>query len=601
MTRGLKVDWRDRLSDAHRALVDHDLSTLGPAVVLAPAFEKPFGLDAERHLQAFYNVAAQILRRRPAVVWWLFDQPEPGALSAVEAQAIVGEIMAVGQVVADEQEGERSLIAVQARLRTVHDVPMWTLGPADQRRDANIAKLLRRGGAAGILFLGASDLPTLHERSLAQLGHAATQGMVEFGALVRPDDDPVAQLQSLRQSMALAIPGCAVRSVRAQAREVPMSLLSGQDLDVIVWDPPHAQPTADLDSMGCRPYLAERAYLPQLFDARVPAGRWRADDPVVVTPTAMASDGRGDIRPAPDAAVRFQLAGLIDFKRKEHFFQAVADEPMLWQHYAEHLVHNWRAPDPEIRARFVDAGQLSDHLVRRHPLSAAGQSSSVSRSPRALAKSEARARLPHDRRNAMREQIQHHDYLAGSSPGAPLRADLRAFVEFLPSKLGRTVELGSGYGELARHLRVRAAFYVCLDLLPEMVHDVSELDDVYGVVADMHRLPFPSGAFDTLVANNSLEHLYDPIEALDEAARVLAADGSLFALIPLDALNPEHDLPAHRWKADRPSVDAALAASGLRIVRAQVLDLYAMGILESFPSCKGRVLCFEAGHIGGRA
>ena len=65
---------------------------------------------------------------------------------------------------------------------------------------------------------------------------------------------------------------------------------------------------------------------------------------------------------------------------------------------------------------------------------------------------------------------------------------------------------------------------------------------------------------DGVIANNSLEHLYEPAVARREVAGVLAPDGRLFALIPLDELNPDSVLPAESCPSCR-GIVAKLEAS----------------------------------------
>jgi SAM-dependent methyltransferase len=116
------------------------------------------------------------------------------------------------------------------------------------------------------------------------------------------------------------------------------------------------------------------------------------------------------------------------------------------------------------------------------------------------------------------------------------------------------------------------------------------------VAGDMHALPFDAARFDTVIANNVLEHAYDPVECLREIARVLRPGGALYAFIPMDGLSSEHALPTHLWKADRISVRLALAAAGLSIAGDELVDLAALGVPGAFPQCDGLVLAVRAGR-----
>jgi 2-polyprenyl-3-methyl-5-hydroxy-6-metoxy-1,4-benzoquinol methylase len=66
-----------------------------------------------------------------------------------------------------------------------------------------------------------------------------------------------------------------------------------------------------------------------------------------------------------------------------------------------------------------------------------------------------------------------------------------------------------------------------LDAVRPSVADAVRLD-----VADVCQLPYADGAFDLVVCFNVIEHLDHPRRALDELARVLAADGLLLVSTP---------------------------------------------------------------------
>jgi SAM-dependent methyltransferase len=206
------------------------------------------------------------------------------------------------------------------------------------------------------------------------------------------------------------------------------------------------------------------------------------------------------------------------------------------------------------------------------------------------AHAEALERVKGTARDVLEEQHAAHTYLCAIGVDEPLRADILHFAAALPAALGRTLEIGSGRGQLARHLRARSQRYVCCDASTALLRDAPRP----GTCADIHALPFARACFDTIVANNVLEHAYDPVGCLRELGRVLTANGALHAFIPLDGLDPRHEIRTHLWKADRRSIELAVRAAGLRLVDFEVVDIYALGVAGAFPTCDGKVGRFVA-------
>jgi SAM-dependent methyltransferase len=60
-------------------------------------------------------------------------------------------------------------------------------------------------------------------------------------------------------------------------------------------------------------------------------------------------------------------------------------------------------------------------------------------------------------------------------------------------------------------------------------------------VADAHRLPIADGALDGVIMLSVLEHLHDPIRAVDQVSRVLKRGGVFFSYAPF--YHPYHASP----------------------------------------------------------
>src|SRR5262249_20234867 len=292
------------------------------------------------------------------------------------------------------------------------------------------------------------------------------------------------------------------------------------------------------------PYHLSGAYQPMPFDLRVPAGLWRADG-CLAMPRVLLGHFNGNWnqldrwRTEPD---RELLARLLDFQRMERYFQD-------WEHalYLRHAYHASRVytrarPERSPRCPLVDCGRLDapDRLtallrsVRRLIGSSRGRWRIC---PPALflepAPAQAQARSPASPERAMEEQLAAHGYLGHIAVEGPLRQDVEDFIRWLPAALGTALELGSGYGQLARALAARAERYVCIDLDRRMFAALPDRLRQWATLADIHVLPFRDQTFDSVLANNVLEHSYDPLRCLREVRRVLKPGGRLFALIPL--------------------------------------------------------------------
>jgi ubiquinone/menaquinone biosynthesis C-methylase UbiE len=120
-----------------------------------------------------------------------------------------------------------------------------------------------------------------------------------------------------------------------------------------------------------------------------------------------------------------------------------------------------------------------------------------------------------------------------------------AFFALVPAPGAATLEVGCGEGRVARDLVARGHRVTGLDASPTLLRAAAEADPGGRYVEGLaEALPFEDGAFDLVVAYNSLMDVVDMPAAVREAARVLAPGGRLCACVT-------HPLPdAGSWRDD---------------------------------------------------
>jgi SAM-dependent methyltransferase len=184
----------------------------------------------------------------------------------------------------------------------------------------------------------------------------------------------------------------------------------------------------------------------------------------------------------------------------------------------------------------------------------------------------------------LKSQVEFHQYLEDRTTLTP---DGEKLIELLPASLGNTLEIGSGYGLIADKIIERTTKYIGLDLRINQAQEINKLGG-NGIIADIHNLPFLASSFDTIIADNVIEHSYNPEQAFKEIRRILHAKGRLYALIPLDYKSSSYQLKAHFWKADEKSIRIVAQIAGLKIQYMEVLDLSEVNYYGCFPSCSGK-------------
>jgi SAM-dependent methyltransferase len=103
-----------------------------------------------------------------------------------------------------------------------------------------------------------------------------------------------------------------------------------------------------------------------------------------------------------------------------------------------------------------------------------------------------------------------------------------AFFAIVPTPSRATLEVGCGEGRVSRDLVARGHRVTGLDASPTLLRAASAADPASRYVEGVaEALPFPDGAFDLVVAYNSLMDVADMPSAVGEAARVLAPGGRL--------------------------------------------------------------------------
>jgi SAM-dependent methyltransferase len=166
-----------------------------------------------------------------------------------------------------------------------------------------------------------------------------------------------------------------------------------------------------------------------------------------------------------------------------------------------------------------------------------------------------------------------------------------AFFALVPGPGAATLEVGCGEGRVARDLIARGHQVTGLDASPTLVRAAAEADPASRYVeGSAEALPFDDGAFDLVVAYNSLMDVVDMPAAVREAARVLAPGGRLCACIthPLQTActwrDDEEPLVLTEAYLDRRWMDVPVERGGLQFTFTSAclpLEAYARALEES--------------------
>jgi SAM-dependent methyltransferase len=562
---------------------------------------------------ALASVRAQFenVRREPppAAVAWCYEGDAVTGLDRFEVSAVLDRHLEVVRV--DEaMAGTNKRIIVVGRPRR-HHVIIAVNG--DELTDADLAGVLEesqdRQWPGTLLFLGSKRIATIcASGALTDQVSALTQSGGTIGLFVPASDtgaacaDPDAYLEPFRRSglslQAVHFAGGLALEPRGLAHFMSAS---GLACDTSV--PIDSGTAAAGQTVRSGAYAGATPYFPQPFDLRVPSfgdapHSW-VELPMFPVAGATIADWWSSVTWPDDRA----LIQRLDARRMEEFYRASRVAPELARHYADVRIYNWPRPAPAERVSLLRVPATHLGGIKRSLSELFRRESGVAAAPAGamvpLARTEATRRYHVSPGAALEVQHATHAYLAEIARSAPLREDYAEFARFIDADLGDAAEIGSGFGLLAWALSPRSRRYICLDLDDKMFSSLRADLGQAGVVADAHALPFADASFDSIIANNVIEHFYDPLAGLSEIRRVLRAGGRLYALLPLDALNSRHDLPAHLWKLDVDSARNAMSAAGLGINRMDVIDLNALGVVGAFPSCNGLAAMVEATTSSG--
>ncbi|MGY4329373.1 SAM-dependent methyltransferase [Bradyrhizobium sp. LB7.2] len=346
--------------------------------------------------------------------------------------------------------------------------------------------------------------------------------------------------------------------------------------------------TRDISGSAFAAYDDLAAYHPMRFDLRLPSPV--KGSIISIARRDAAAGATDDAYAGPMERLAARLRRVLRRDVTHRFSQAVATEPSLMAGQWElHYIYNWRAvADRFIQAVVFDAElDLADATS---PLARAeaefGLLNAAAADPKTIAPG---GRPPADNLANRDLQIAEHGYLTERLVPS---ADSLRLASWLPNNLGETLELGSGYGVLAEHFLARTSRYVGIDLTLAQGKAIRGLGGL-PLIADMHILPLQDARFDTVIADNVIEHATDPVASLKEMRRVLKPGGRGYLVVPLDYLGPDYRNPCHHWKADVDSILSAIATADLQVVRHEVCVLPAIGAIGSFPSCNQRTSLWE--------
>jgi SAM-dependent methyltransferase len=111
------------------------------------------------------------------------------------------------------------------------------------------------------------------------------------------------------------------------------------------------------------------------------------------------------------------------------------------------------------------------------------------------------------------------------------RRALEKALEMIPSN-GRVLEVGVGSGEVSNLLAARGIEVYSMDNSKECLERITNHSRVYVCDLNSPPLPFAEGFFDLAIMYEVIEHLWNPIGALQDLRRLLKQDGRLLISTP---------------------------------------------------------------------
>jgi len=125
-------------------------------------------------------------------------------------------------------------------------------------------------------------------------------------------------------------------------------------------------------------------------------------------------------------------------------------------------------------------------------------------------------------------------YLSYADQERSLMLTFKRFLHYLLRKKlsgGDLLEVGCGFGYFLKEAQGYFRRRIGIDLSKEAIDKASKVcDDVHQ--GPLETLPRSFGLFDTIVAINLIEHLYDPLQFLREAKRRLKKGGTVVLATP---------------------------------------------------------------------
>lgn len=165
-----------------------------------------------------------------------------------------------------------------------------------------------------------------------------------------------------------------------------------------------------------------------------------------------------------------------------------------------------------------------------------------------------------------------------------LRESWRAFNgSARPSRwvrTGRVLDVGCGSGYDTLELMQSGANVVGIDLSERALRQAASAD-VSSVRATPLAYPFADETFDVVVMSQVLEHLTDPLAALESTRRILRPGGKLLVLAPNSRSLQRRvfgsrwvnwHLPYHLWHFDAQSATRLIERAEFRVTRASTVS-----------------------------